>query len=242
MDNLDYISIFTESSEDMGILFKSYKGLPIIINKFIKVIESNISKLINNPEKSKINLSNEISKFKSDIDIDFKPCPINMNEISSNKKDIKEFRSQVDDIVDKLANLKKKTSFGGNFVRSIILRPKVYSKDINEESYESINISIRNIDRALDWVEKIIIDLYNMINQDLNILTIVDKVYNKKKIYESYEKDIEDNDEYASRIWNWLESNGPKPLGDVDKDLSDLFKDDGFTVYSRKIAENEVPD
>ena len=131
------------------------------------------------------------------------------------KSEIKEYRNDVDDLLNRLAKLKNKTSFGGNWYRFGINRPKTYSKDINNDDHETINRNIRNVDRALDWVEKIIIDLYNMIDQDLNILTIVDKIYGKQHIYESYlTEEIEIKDDSETE-----ESDEPPNLPEKESDF-----------------------
>lgn len=190
--------IFTESSEELGIMFNSYKGLYKIIGDFLDLVKNSIDSLLKNPTKVKIDLKSDIDKFKKDIDKKITPSEINIKKISSMKSEIKEYRNDVDDLLNRLAKLKNKTSFGGNWYRFGINRPKTYSKDINNDDHETINRNIRNVDRALDWVEKIIIDLYNMIDQDLNILTIVDKIYGKQHIYESYlteEIEIKDDSE-----------------------------------------------
>ena len=131
MNNPESLRIFTESSEDMGLLYDSYKHFPALINDFMKVIEDSISRLINDPENSKIDLTDEIRQFKSDINVEFKHSPINMQEIRSTSRAIKKFRKELDYILDRLSKLKNRVSFGGNFIRAILLRPKVYSKEIN---------------------------------------------------------------------------------------------------------------
>jgi len=184
MESNEYIRLFTESSEDMGIMFESYKDIPEIIRNFMSLVESNIEELIKNPKNSNINMNEQIVEFKNSITREFQPSSIVISEIPKTHKMIKGFRKDLDHILDRLAKLKNRVSFGGNFVRAILLRPKVYSKNIESEAYDNINTSIRNIDRSLDWIEKVMIDLYNMVDQDLNILTIVYRIYAKRKIYE----------------------------------------------------------
>lgn len=206
MNNPESLRIFTESSEDMGLLYDSYKHFPTLINDFMQVIEDSISKLINDPENSRIDLTDEIKQFKTDINVEFKHSPINMREIRSMRKAIKNFRRELDYILDRLSKLKNRVSFGGNFIRAILLRPKVYSKEINYDAYEAINVSIRNVDRSLDWIEKIIIDLYNMSDQDLNILTIVDKIYRRKHIYEAGYSDRKSLKDTITESFNWIDN------------------------------------
>ena len=60
--------IFTESSEELGIMFNSYKGLYKIIGDFLDLAKDSIDSLLKNPTKVKIDLKSDIDKFKKDID------------------------------------------------------------------------------------------------------------------------------------------------------------------------------
>lgn len=222
------LRIFTETSENLGLLYNSYKDLPEIINKFLKVSEDAVDKLLEDPKNNRIDLKNDISKFKNDINKKFEPSPIQMNKIKSLKQSISSIRSTLDKILNKYAKLRNRVSFGGNYLRAIVKRPKVYSKEVDYDSYSHINSNIRNVDRALDWVEKIIIDLYNMIDQDMNILTIVDRVYNKSHIYES--GDIYFNEqEGRGRILNITEND----YFDILKsDVDENFQSKGYRLLS----------
>lgn len=184
-DDMKDYSIFIESSEVMGLIYKNYKHLPDIIKAFMSNINDKIKILISEPDSEVIDLSKDIRKFKEDIDIKGKPEEIYKDEIPMYKKDLKQIRSSIDDILSTLVKSKNKIAFGGNYFRAIIRKPKVYSKDIDSDKYEIINNNIRNINRAFDWVEKIVIDLYNLVDQDSNILTIIERIYLKKGIYES---------------------------------------------------------
>lgn len=185
----DNFTIFTESNEDMGVLYDSYKGIPGIISRFLSLVEEKIDLLIKDPKHNDIDLSSDINKFKSDVNKKFTPAPIQLRKIKSTKASITSTKNTMDKILNEYAKVRNRVSFGGNYLRAIINRPKVYSKEVDYDSYTIINKNIRNIDRALDWIEKIIIDMFNMVDQDLNILLIVDKVYNKHHIYESSEED-----------------------------------------------------
>lgn len=184
---MDDFTIFTESNEDMGLLYNSYKEIGKYVDGFLKVIEEKISQLLRDPDHTSADLREEINKFKSAVDKKPTPSAINMDKVGSIKASVKNYRSEMEKLLDRYAKARNKMSFGGNLMRSIIMKPKVYSKNIDPESYDRNNKNIRNIDRALDWIEKVLIDLFNLIDQDLNILTIVGKVYGKKKIYEQTE-------------------------------------------------------
>lgn len=200
MDNDKYVSIFMESNENLGITFNSYKILYKIIDEFLNVIEERIIDLIDDPFSKVINVNDDLNKFKNDIQLNITPEPIEISKIYKLKKEIKIYRSNVDKILNRLANSKNKISFGGNWYRFAISRPKVYHKEVNYDYHEIINRNIRNINYGLDWIEKVLLDLYNMIDQDLNILTLINTIYGKNKVFESVnnsyiiEADIEESD------------------------------------------------
>ena len=181
---MEEFTIFTESNEDMGLLFDGYKGIGEQVKSFLGVIEGKIGELLKDPQHASADLREEITKFKAAIDKKPTPKPINISKVGATKTAVKNYRSDMEKVLDRYAKARDKMSFGGNLMRSIIMKPKVYSKEIDSESYANNNRNIRNIERALDWVEKVLIDLFNLIDQDLNILTLVGKVYGKRKIYE----------------------------------------------------------
>lgn len=181
---MEEFTIFTESNEDMGLLFDGYKGIGEQVKSFLGIIEGKISELLKDPQHASADLREEITKFKAAVDKKPAPKPINISKVGATKAAVKNYRSDMEKVLDRYAKARDKMSFGGNLMRSIIMKPKVYSKEIDSESYAKNNRNIRNIERALDWVEKVLIDLFNLIDQDLNILTLVGKVYGKRKIYE----------------------------------------------------------
>lgn len=181
------IHIFTESSENKGILFESYKFLNKRITIFLDLLENTITKIKDDPTTEEIDLTNDITQFKKDIDVEFVPSSIIISEIGKLKYEIKKFKSEAEDILSRYSKLRYRITAGGNYIHGIITRSSLYSKDINSEHYEKINNNIRMIFRSLDWVEKILIDLFNMIDQDLNLITIVNVTYNKKHIFEDKE-------------------------------------------------------
>lgn len=181
---MEEFTIFTESNEDMGLLFDGYKGIGEQVKSFLGIIEGKISELLKDPQHASADLREEITKFKAAVDKKPTPKPINISKVGATKAAVKNYRSDMEKVLDRYAKARDKMSFGGNLMRSIIMKPKVYSKEIDSESYAKNNRNIRNIERALDWVEKVLIDLFNLIDQDLNILTLVGKVYGKRKIYE----------------------------------------------------------
>lgn len=183
MENI--FDIFTESSENDGILYDSYEPLLKVINDFLNTVTKNIDQLIDNPTKNKIDLSSDLKQFKHDIKKKMIPQPIDVNKINKTVSKIKGFSKDIDIALKKYAKLKNKIAFGGNYLRAVINKPKVYIKDIDEKKYDVENNNIRQINYAMDWIEKGLLDLYNLADQDLNILTVVNAVYAKTHIFES---------------------------------------------------------
>lgn len=241
---MEEFTIFTESNEDMGLLFDGYKGIGEQVKSFLGIIEGKISELLKDPQHASADLREEITKFKAAVDKKPTPKPINISKVGATKTAVKNYRSDMEKVLDRYAKARDKMSFGGNLMRSIIMKPKVYSKEIDSESYANNNRNIRNIERALDWVEKVLIDLFNLIDQDLNILTLVGKVYGKRKIYEHTEIfQSGDFDAYK----------GYANLEDYDDDLlntsictpqrrSDIFTEDRyFKVLKSDLDDDYVP-
>lgn len=181
----ELFDIFVESTEDMGIMYNSYESLLGVTSNFMDVIETGVDKLVKDPDKSDIDISSDITKFKKDIKKNFTPAPIEINKIGSTISKVKKFKKELESLLKRYGALKNKISFGGNYFRAVVAKPKVYSKEINADNYEKINQNIRAVNRGMDWVEKALLDLFNFADQDLNILTVVNTVYGKKHIYES---------------------------------------------------------
>jgi hypothetical protein len=193
----DYIiestNIFMESNETIGLLYKSYEPIITVTSKFLDKLDDIINRIRKDPTEV-IDFKSDIEKFKEDIKFEAKPSGIDMNGLKTQKNRISKDQKSLDPLLAKLSKLRNLTSVGGKADRSIFKRPKFYSKDTDGEHYDHINTNIRNCVRALDWVEKILIDLYNMTDQDLNILMIISKEYASHKIYESnmLDEDVED--------------------------------------------------
>lgn len=184
------ISIFVESNEDMGLLYNSYIDLIDDTDDFLEIVSSNIKKLNQSPAEIDLELEDDINTFREKILAEKIPDPIDLGDIKGIKSDLKGAKNKVDKILSKYVKEKDKIAYGGNYLRAILVKPKVYHKEIDPEAYERINRNIRLVNLGMDWVEKALIDISNMIDQDANILTIVDKVYNKHHIYESIDEEI----------------------------------------------------
>jgi hypothetical protein len=181
----EYESIFVESSEELGILYNSYKPVLAHLDNFLSIIEDTIKKFNDDPSSVHIDLSIHIKKFKEDIEVEKNPEPIKIGTIKDTSNLLKKFKSNIEDCLERYAAAKKKVSYGGSALKAVVNRPKVYANNIDEDSYENNSKIIRNINRSLDWIEKCIIDLYALVDQDLNLLNIVNRVYAKNKIYEN---------------------------------------------------------
>lgn len=182
----EYESIFVESSEELGILYKSYKPVLKHLDHFISTIENTVKKLNDDPSSVEdIDLSTSIKKFKEDIVVEKNPDPIKIGLIKDTNNLLKDFKTDLDDCLERYAATKKKVKYGGSSLSAIKNRPKVYSNEINPKTYEKIGKIIRDVNRSLDWIEKCIIDLYALVDQDLDLLNIINRVYVKNKIYEN---------------------------------------------------------
>ena len=179
--------IFTESSEEKGIMYNSYEFLNDRITEFLDIIERNINIIKKDPLKNISELRKDIDSFKEDIDIEYKPSTVSISDISSLKYTITKYRKHTENILDRYSKLRYKITAGGNYVHGILMRSKLYSKDINPEHYDIINRNVRLTFLALDWTEKVLMDLFNMIDQDLNLITILFTAYSKHKIFENTE-------------------------------------------------------
>lgn len=179
--------IFTESSEEKGIMYNSYEFLNDRITEFLDIIERNINIIKKDPLKNISELRKDIDSFKEDIDIEYKPLAVSISDISSLKYTITKYRKHTENILDRYSKLRYKITAGGNYVNGILMRSKLYSKDINPEHYDIINRNVRLTFLALDWTEKVLMDLFNMIDQDLNLITILFTAYSKHKIFENTE-------------------------------------------------------
>ena len=256
----EYTSIFVESNEDMGILYDSYESLLPDTNSFLDKIEKYVNQLNSDPDKLDMDLKGDITDYKAKAMVKCKPAAIELKKIKSLTKKIKDYQSKLESTLSRFAKIKDSIAYGGSFSRAILHRPKVYSKEISEEKYGKINEAIRNVNRAMDWCEKVLIDLFNMTDQDLNILEIIDKVYAKKKIYEHYEmpKGVIEEDTADSVIpmnpsagyeASWHNATHDKKTGTAapyikrNHDMANYGEDDvNPDEYKRPSAENDDSD
>lgn len=209
--------IFTESNEVMGLLIDNYAELPARVGKFLDRVETEIARFVDDPSVELTELKSAIEAFKRDTEIGRIPEQIDPKRLKSQVTRIRSVGKELDPLLAKLAKLRNRLAFGGNLVRAIIRRPKVYVKDYRDtEAYERTNRNQRTANRALDWVEKILLDLYNLVDQDLNLITLVDTVYLRQHIYESGEVITEKS--HRSSKGSSQPGGQIRPLADKDLD------------------------
>ena len=122
----EYESIFVESSEELGILFTSYKPVFDHLSAFLKQVEDVVNDVNEDPSSVDENLSDSIKKFKEDIVVEKNPEPIKISTIKKTENTIKSFRNDLDKVLNKYASVKKKVKYGGSSISALIHRPKVY--------------------------------------------------------------------------------------------------------------------
>lgn len=168
-------SIFVESTASQGLLYNRYHKIPDIVNDFLDDIDKAIKEITKDDTKE-LDLNEKLNNFKSNVNINMdNPDPVNISNIKSQRNKCKECKDEVLNILNRLGSIKKNTKYGNNYLNGILSKPKVYNKD----NKENVNSSIRQINRCLDWCEKVILDLLNLTDQDMNLLCVIQKVYYK---------------------------------------------------------------
>ena len=237
-EELEEFTIFKESNEELGLLYDSYKGLHKTIEEFMNKVEVGVDLLVKDPFKTKIELNDDIKRFKSDISVKLVYSPIEVNNLKSIIGQIKKFKQSIDKSLTRYSKLRNKISFGGNYIRAILNRPKVYSKEVDPEKYELENHNIRTVNRAMDWCEKALLDLFNLVDQDLNILTIINRVYVKQHIYESTE-----NTESPEECMEWIENFiYNEEIQDSEESISDdtsVYEEEGDILNTKIFTEDD---
>lgn len=189
-------SIFMESSETLGLLYDRYYKLPPKIDDFLDMIEHAIDAADRKgvPDTKEMNMQEKLNKFKKLVEIDVKvPEPIDLDEIKSIREDVKSIHNKAEALLTRMGVLRRKFRFGSNWIKGILIKPKVYSNDIKEDAQIKVNQFMRDVGRCMDWAEKITIDVMNLASQDLNILSLAQKVY-FKRLYEAVEEFDEETD------------------------------------------------
>ncbi len=177
--------IFIESNENLGILYNRYCKLPDILDAYlddVAEIADRANKEGATPESDIADkLSKRIAKFKHDVEADVKvPEPVEVDSLKETINKVKGLRSQIEDSIGTLGKLRKQAKYGTNWFDGVLFRSALVNRCQDPEKERRNNDIIREISRAIDWGEKIALDLLNYTSQDINILTIVNKVYYRK--------------------------------------------------------------
>lgn len=176
-------TIFIESSETLGILWDRYKKLPEVISKFLDVVGKavNYANKKDIPDIKELDLSGKLADFKKDVEFNVKnPDPVPISGIDSMKSKIQKTKQEVLAQLNKLGKLRHTFKYGNNVVSGVIIKPKVYKNTDDPEELAKVNAYMRIASRCMDWAEKYILDLMNLADQDLNILTLTKTVYYRK--------------------------------------------------------------
>lgn len=237
-------TIFVESSETQGLLYDRYHKLPDIINSFLDQISTDIkiAERRELPDEGNENgISSKLEQFKRSVEVDMRyPEPIEVDDIRTTRKKILNVKLSTDKILDRLGQLRRRFKFGQNWISGILVKPKVYQKDTDENFQIRVNRFMRDIGRSMDWAEKVTVDLMNLADQDLNILSLVSKVY-YRKFFEFGDIDsiLIDNDIDNGLFESYVSGADDENEEDADKDPNDFMnsqipndEDDYVPVFS----------
>lgn len=192
--------IFIESAPELGLLYDRYKDIPDKLEDFVDDLEDQMNVInkngVEDANETNQELIEKIQKFKKDIEIDIKdPKPIEIDSIKNTRKKVEEIRRDVENQLNRLGKLRHSAKWGNNWIDGILFRSKILHHQQDHGIQKMTNEIARSITRGLDWAEKITLDLLNLTSQDLNILTLTDKVY-YRNIFEHNELDIKLKDIY----------------------------------------------
>lgn len=237
-------TIFIESSEAMGILYNRYSNIPDKIDKFLDAVDRAIKMGDKDkvPGEDDIGLDEKLADFKKSIDIDMRnPEPIDGKDIKKIKKNVQEVKDRAIKSLEHLGRMRHTFRYGDNAIKGVIIKPKVYQNTTDDDKLASVNKFMRITGRCMDWAEKFTLDLMNLADQDLNILTLVSKVY-FRTLFESELNDINDTaddimmedivdlctDEYDP----YVEGSGVEEDDDIMKDRIHNSNEKYYPVFS----------
>lgn len=181
-----YTSIFVESTEDRGLLYNSYKNVIIKAKSYIEKLKSFCDKMLKEPDKDiSEKIDNAVDKFNDEIDFQVKPDPIDVRNLKEIRNKLNTANKLLNDFLNKLISVKNAVAFGRNPIQELIFRSPLYAKKMDIGLTEAINNNIRSIYYGIDYAEKALVDLMNLVDQDLNLITVVDVMYVKPGYYEN---------------------------------------------------------
>lgn len=163
--------IFIESNENLGLLFNRYKDIPDVVDKFIQ-------KMMNAAKSNDTSsVEEDLNRFKDTCKGIMKnPEPINPRKVKEERNKVKKVKVKTEALVSKLAKLHKIVKGRYNEGRSMV-----------------------TLSSAVDWTKKVIIDLLNLCDQDLNLLSMVGTVY-YRKIFEDGLDSLMEDDPYVEDL------------------------------------------
>lgn len=246
--------IFIESNEELGILYNRYSKIPSKISHFVDYIQKQMDRInkegVEEANQYNDELIEKINQFKKDVEMDVKtPEPIVSDDIKETRKNIQDARNVTETQINRLGKLRHSAKWGNNWINGILFRSKILHHQTGEEIQTKTNAVARTITRALDWAEKISLDVLNLTSQDLNILTLVQKVY-YRNIFENGELNFTLADEYdestdimdISLGWESSFTESDEDIEDDtdeyedddidDEEDDDLMDEDGITTMS----------
>lgn len=171
------MGIFVESNEELGLMYQSYKDIPGIVSEFMDFIHKTVDYALHKGIP-KDDIASRLKKFKADV----KHMMVHPARIQAPAKDdmidkIKSTGIEVGKLLSTLGDIRKKFRFGDNIIKGIIIKPKIYSNSIDEEELAAVNSYMTKAAESLDWIEKVLIDLINLHDQDMNLISVMNKVY-----------------------------------------------------------------
>lgn len=222
----------------IGIFVESNETLGLLYNRYkdIPDITGKFITTVMNADDDDL-ISDKLDEYKRVTRGIMKtPEPVNPKELKSERKRVITVRKKTETLIERLVTLNNK-----------------YKDGSTSDKYPSMKSSI-------EWVKKVVIDLLNLCDQDLNILSLVDHVY-YRKVYESdcsrmmtdYEygdlmecayDDTDVDDIFESVFDQLLEetAEGKADIRDVINPISDDKKNDEyFPIFPMSVSYNFGP-
>lgn len=192
------MGIFVESNEELGLMYQSYKDIPPHVEEFMDFISKTVD-YAHDEGVPTDDIETKLTKFKSDCKTSMiSPKKVESSDVPKMITDIQDTRKEVDKLLTKLGEIRKKFRFGDNLIRGIIIKPKIYTNTIKDEDHAAVNKYMVSASKSLDWIEKVILDLMNMCDQDLNLAKTMNTVY-FRECHESsdFMEEFEDEIDYS---------------------------------------------
>lgn len=177
------------SGNKIGLLYHSYKRNFDLLAGFIRDISGQLNDFLKRKDSSaELDILDIVKGFKTSTKITLKPVSVKIAAIDKMFGILKRKRTELDKLLIKLSEFKKRMTFGFGIFGAWNVSQKFIPKTADPNQYRVLNTNIRNLNYAIDWAEKILMDLFNYVDQDFNLLTIIERMYVKTKIYESTEE------------------------------------------------------